>query len=136
MFLRNGSDFVQEISKEQYVLSISDYENAYLIQTCNGKIYLYGDIEYGGEVGLRIEMMNFEMDTDLPFSEASSECRGYYAGGINFIEYDNEEEAKQYVIQDFLNLTKGAKYISCKSNDMKLLTHNYKKHLIYIVVQD
>lgn len=126
---------MKEITKEQYVLSISDYEDAYLIQTDNGKIYLYGDIEYGGEIGLRIEMMNFEMDTDLPIAEASSECRGYYAGGINFIEYESEEEAKQYVIEDFLSLRKNAKFISCKSDELKVIAQTYKDQLIYIVVQ-
>ena len=78
---------MQEITKEQYIERINDHERLYLVTTDDHNIYLKADIEYGGEIGLRIEMMDFKLDTSLTFWNACNECRCRYTGGICFIEY-------------------------------------------------
>lgn len=61
---------MKEITKKQYIERINDYERLYLVMTDDHNIYLKADIEYGGEIGLRIEMMDFKLDTSLTFWNA------------------------------------------------------------------
>lgn len=124
---------MQEITKEQYIERINDYERLYLVTTDDHNIYLKADIECGGEVGLRIEMMDFKLDTSLTFLNACNECRCRYTGGICFIEYDTYEEAKQNVIIDFLNLSPNAIYLFCKDTEIQVAADNYQNHNIYIL---
>lgn len=128
---------MREITREQYVSSVSDYEKLYLIEVCNGKVFLCGDIEYGGVQQIpRIEMMYFEMNTSLSFHDACSECRGFYTGGINFVEYNNEEKAKRCAVQDFLKLSIANAYISCSENEMFDIIYKYPHYQIYIIIDE
>lgn len=90
---------MQEITKEQYIERINDHERLYLVTTDDHNICLKADIEYGGEIGLRIEMMEFKLDTSLTFWNACNECRCRYTGGICFIEYDYEETKPNVIKQ-------------------------------------
>lgn len=125
---------MKEVTKEQWLSSVTDLEKLYLIQTDNGKVYLLSDIEYGGDMGLRIEMMYFEMNTERPFSTANSECRGHYTGGITFIEYNTKEEADRYVLTEFLDLKKNAIYLLCSECEFKEVSQLYLNNIIYISI--
>lgn len=124
---------MQEITKEQYIERINDHERLYLVTTDDHIICLKADIEYGGEIGLRIEMMDFKLDTSLTFWNACNEFRCRYTGEICFIEYDTYEEAKQNIIIDFLNLSPNAIYLFCKDNEIQEAADNYSNQNIYIL---
>lgn len=126
---------MQEITKEQYIKRINDYERLYLVTTDDHIIYLKADIEYGGEIGLRIEMMDFKLDTSLTFWNSCNECRCRYTGGICFIEYDTYEEAKQNVIIDFLNLSPNAIYLFFKDSEIQEVADSFSNQNIYILTQ-
>ena len=123
-----------EITKQEYISLINNYELLYLVGIESEKIYLRADIEYGGDVGLRIEQMNFELNTYLPFSEANSNCRGNYCGGIRFIEYCDEIEANQRIISDFLKLGNKPIYLKCCDDDIKNVINSYPDEQAYIVI--
>lgn len=87
---------MKEVTRTQYISSVIDYEQLYLIEAISGKVFLCSDIEYGGDLQIpRIEMMYFEMDISLSFHNACSECRARYTGGINFAEYQDELSAEK-----------------------------------------
>lgn len=117
---------MQEVTREDYVKNITDYEKLYLIIVEDDEIFLRADIE--DEENLRIEMMYFEMDTSLNFTNANSECRGRYAGGIHFFETDAEN-----VIEEFLNIDGTAIYLICAEDDLKNILPRYKNTSIYIL---
>ncbi|MBP1561158.1 MAG: hypothetical protein J6C96_07965 [Oscillospiraceae bacterium] len=124
---------MQEITKEQCIERINDHERLYLVTTDDHNICLKADIEYGGEIGIRIELMDFMLDTSLTFWNACNECRCRYTGEICFIEYDTYEEAKQNIIIDFLNLSPNAIYLFCKDNEIQVAADNYSNQNIYIL---
>ena len=117
---------MQEVTREEYVKNITDYEKLHLIIVEDDKIFLRADIE--DEENLRIEMMYFEMDTSLNFTNANSECRGRYAGGIYFFDTDEEN-----VIEEFLNLDGTAIYLICAEDDLKKFLPHYKNTSIYVL---
>ena len=117
---------MKEVTREGYVKNITDYEKLHLIIVEDDKIFLRADIE--NEEVLRIEMMYFEMDTSLNFTNANSECRGRYAGGIYFCDADEEN-----VIEKFLNIDGNAIYLICAEDDLKNILSRYKNTSIYIL---
>ncbi len=117
---------MQEVTREEYVKNITDYEKLHLIIVEDDKIFLRADIE--DEENLRIEMMYFEMDTSLNFGDANSECRGRYAGGIYFCDTDEEN-----VLEEFLNIDGTAIYLICAEDDLKNILSRYKNTSIYIL---
>jgi len=117
---------MKEVTREEYIKNITDYEKLQLIIVEDDKIFLRADIEY--EEVLRIEMMYFEMDTSLNFGDANSECRGRYAGGIYFFDTDEEN-----VIEEFLKLDASAIYLICAEDDLKNILPRYKNTSIYIL---
>ena len=125
---------MQEISREEYISRINpkktDYVNLNLIITEEDKVFLRADIE--NEEDLRIEMMNFEMDTSLNFIDSNSESRNC-EGKIYFIEYDSEEEAEENILKDFLNIEKDSIYLICKEEDLKNILPKYKNKIIYVM---
>lgn len=116
---------MQMLSKEQFISKISDIERVYLVSIHDGKVYLRADIEKGGDNGLRIEMMDFEMNTSYGFYEANSLCRSNYFGGISFIEYSSYDEAEHRAITDFLDLNPHSALLYCDDNELDELTDKY-----------
>ena len=110
---------MKEITKEQYLQDVNDFEKMYLIAVDGGRVFLRADIERGGEVGLRIETMNFELDTAFGFWQANVDCRGRYAGGISFIEYENYDEAESRVMDDFVGIADRATFVYCGDGELK-----------------
>lgn len=126
---------MQEVTKEKYIQSIMDFETLYLIEIENNKVFLKSDIECGGDIGLRTEIMNFKLDTSLTFRETCSECRSHYTGGIQFIEYDSYDDAKLSVIDDFLNLSPQSIYLICEDKELQAFTTKYNNQSVYILIQ-
>ena len=127
---------MKEISKEKYIEICKDYEKLYLITILADKVYLRSDIEYGGELQIpRIEIMDFEVNTLLPFSEACVECRGNYVGGINYIEYDSEKMANENALNDFLKLEPKAIFVVCRNNELIDIARVFNEISIYIIVE-
>ena len=123
------------ITKEQYIQSIYDYEKLYLITIESNIVYLKADIERGGDIELRIEMMEFKLDTSLTFWESCCECRCRYPGGISFIEYDTYEEAQLNVIDDFLNLSQNSIYLFCEENELIAVAEKYNNQSVYVLTK-
>ena len=122
-----------ELTRAEYVSSITDYEKAQLININNDKIYLRADIECGGGIGLRIETMCFELNTKLGFWKANSECRNNI-GCINFIEYDSYEDADSQIINDFVSIENNALYLKCRDDELKDIKTKYPDSTaIYVI---
>ncbi|MGN1305119.1 MAG: hypothetical protein ACI4YB_08800 [Oscillospiraceae bacterium] len=126
---------MQEITKEQYVQSVNDYEKLYLITIENNEVYLKADIERGGDIELRVEIMDFKLDTSLTFWKACGECRCRYPGGIYFIEYDTYEEAQLNVIDDFLNLSPNSIFLFCEDNELQEVAEKYNNQSVYVLTK-
>lgn len=120
-----GGKFLKEVTREEYIKNITDYEKLHLIIVEDDRIFLRADIENAEE--LRIEMMYLEMDTLLNFTNANSECRNC-GGKIYFWETDEEN-----VIEEFLNIAPYAIYLICAENDLKNILPTYKNKSIYIL---
>ena len=124
---------MQELTKIQYIKSVTDYEKLYLVISDDESIFLRADIE--NEENLRIEMMYFELNTAFSFSLANSECRERYAGKIYFIEYDSDEEAEKNILKDFLSLSDNAIFLLCEDDELKNILPKYPNESIYVVIK-
>lgn len=124
---------MKEITREEYIKNISDYEKLHLIKVENEKIYLRADIE--DEENLRIEMMNFEMNVSLNFTDSNSDSRNC-GGKIYFIEYENYDTAKKDIVKDFLDIGQNAIYLLCDEKDLKKILQRYKNKMIYAVIKN
>ena len=132
IFLKIGSDFMQEVTREFYTKNIADYEKVMLIETEEDKIYLRADIE--NEENLRIETMDFEMDSSLNFIDSNSESRNCNKK-IYFIEYKSNELAERNILKDFLNLSDNAIFLLCRDNELKNILPKYKNQSIYVLIE-
>ena len=127
---------MKELTKEQYIerVSVSNYERAYLLLLEDNTVFLRANMDFGGEIRLRIEMMHFELEPELGFWEANCNCRDRYPGGIYFIEYESFEEAEEKIINDFLDLEENVIYLYSEDNELKDLVNSYPdKTLVYVV---
>lgn len=118
---------MQEISKEKYVKNISDYEKLCLIIVEEDKIFLRADIQT--EENLQIEMMKFEMNTSLNFTNSNSDSRNC-GGKIYFFETDSDN-----VIKDFLDIDRDAIYLICNEDDLKNILPTYKNKSLYVLTK-
>lgn len=136
------------VSQEEYTSKASNFEKCYYIHTENGVPYLRADIEYGGEVQLRVELMNFALvpkDSDLSIhmniSDLAVDCRGYYVGGICFIEYNTWDEADDNVLNDFLNVHTMTQpvspvYIICRDDALNKIVEVFPNADIFLLVEN
>ena len=122
---------LQEITRQEYISGIEDLEKLYLLKVSDDKVYLRSDIELTGDGELRIEIMDFILEQSSTLSEASSICRGHYAGGIYFIEYDSLYEAKENIIADFLEIESDGIFILCNDGELKQVTEKYTNKNVY-----
>lgn len=125
---------METLNKEQFISKKSDIERVYLISIHDGKIYLRADIEKGGDNGLRIEMMDFKIDTSYGLHEANSLCRSNYPSGISFIEYNSYNEAEHRILDDFLNIDNKAVFQYCNNDELRQVLscylHDENKYII------
>lgn len=128
---------LQFVDRDTYKNAIINPERAFLLYVDNeNKISLQADIELGGDpVNYRVELMDFELDSTKPILLSTVECRGFYCGGINFIEYDAAiEDTSELAINDFLRLSDEADYLLCKNYDLCRINKTVNDKYFYVYV--
>ena len=128
---------LQFVDRDTYKNAIINPEQAFLLYVDNeNKISLQADIELGGNpVNYRVELMDFELDSTKPILLSTVECRGFYCGGINFIEYDAAiEDTSELAINDFLKLSYEADYLLCKNYDLCRINKTVNDKYFYVYV--
>ena len=128
---------IQFVDRDTYKNAINNPERAFLLYVDNeNKISLQADIELGGDpVNYRVELMDFELDPHEPILLTTVECRGFYCGGIKFIEYDEGiEDTSELAIDNFLKLSDEADYLICEDVDLEIIRDIEKnKFFIYVL---
>lgn len=128
---------LQFVDRDTYKNAIINTELAFLLYVDNeNKISLQADIELGGDpVNYRVELMDFELDPRKPILLTTVECRGFYCGGIKFIEYGEEiDDTSELAINDFLKLSDEADYLICEDVDLEIIRDMEKnKFFIYVL---
>lgn len=128
---------LQFVDKDTYKKSLINPERAFLLYVDEEhNISLQADIELGGDpVNYRVELMDFELDPRKPILLTTVECRGYYCGGIKFIEYGEEiEDTSELAINDFLKLSDEADYLLCKNYDLCRINKTVNDKYFYVYV--
>lgn len=128
---------LQFVDKDTYKKSLINPERAFLLYVDEEhNISLQADIELGGDpVNYRVELMDFELDPRKPILLTTVECRGYYCGGIKFIEYGEEiDDTSKLAINDFLKLSGKADYLLCDDTDLSLIRSIKKNKYLYIYI--
>ena len=128
---------LQFVDRDTYKNAIINPERAFLLYVDNeNKISLQADIELGGDpVNYRVELMDFELDSTKPILLSTIECRGFYCGGINFIEYDVAiEDTSELAINDFLKLSDEADYLLCEDVDLCKIIETINNRYFYVYV--
>ena len=128
---------LQFVDKDTYKKSLINPERAFLLYVDEEhNISLQADIELGGDpVNYRVELMDFELDSTKPILLTTVECRGFYCGGIKFIEYGEEiDDTSELAINDFLKLCDGADYLLCKNYDLCRINKTVNDKYFYVYV--
>ncbi|WP_370752737.1 hypothetical protein [Ruminococcus sp.] len=128
---------LQFVDRDTYKNAIINPERAFLLYVDNeNKISLQADIELGGDpVNYRVELMDFELDSTKPILLTTVECRGFYCGGIKFIEYGEEiDDTSELAINDFLKLSDEADYLLCKNYDLCRINKAVNDKYFYVCV--
>lgn len=128
---------LQFVDRDTYKKSLINPERAFLLYVDEEhKVSLQADIELGGDpVNYRVELMDFELDPRKPILLTTVECRGFYCGGIKFIEYGEEiDDTSELAINDFLKLSDEADYLICEDVDLEIIRDMEKnKFFIYVL---
>ena len=140
------------VSKDEFIKGVTDKEKLYNIRVIDRVPYLRADIEYGGnEVQPRVELyaeiysdgfcLTPAKDSGLSLKSAMSdlvgEVRGYYAGGICFIEYKDEDTAEKNVLLDFLQFYEQDSspiYIRCGESSLHRLVQTFPNANLFIQI--
>ena len=128
---------LQFVDRDTYKNAIINPERAFLLYVDNeNKISLQADIELGGDpVNYRVELMDFELDSTKPILLSTVECRGFYCGGINFIEYGEEiDDTSELAINDILKLSDEADYLICEDMDLSKIIETINNRYFYVYV--
>lgn len=128
---------LQFVDRDTYKNAIINPERAFLLYVDNeNKISLQADIELGGDpVNYRVELMDFELDSTKPILLTTVECRGFYCGGIKFIEYGEEiEDTSELAINDFLKLSDETNYLLCEDMDLCKIIETINNRYFYVYV--
>ena len=92
-------------------------------------------MEIGDSERYRVELMDFELNPQEDILLTTVECRGFYCGGITFIEYDKKkEETFELALGDFIMLKDNAKYLICDNNDLLSISRIGTNQYMYIYV--
>ena len=127
---------LQVILKETFIDSILNSERAFLLYIDkNHKVWLRADMEYGGDPPrYRVELMNFNLDIAKPILYTTVECRGFYCGGISFLEY-GAADTLDLATNDFINLSDKAVYILCDDKDLAEISERFSDCFVYVYVR-
>lgn len=123
---------MKELTRQQYIKNICDYEKLYLIIVEDNKIFLRADIE--DAENLRIEMLHAEWNPALNFLDAEQEGRKNYCGKIYFIEYENNEIAAKNILKDFLKLANDAIFLLYENDNLKKILEIYPDKYIFLKI--
>lgn len=125
------------VSINQYKEAIVNGEKAFLLYINKKSVWIIADMEVGGDIPrYRVELMNFKLNTLEPILYTTVECRTFYCGGINFIEYDEKpDDTFDLALKDFLALQNDAKYLICENMDLYKISSMYDNQYLYIYVQ-
>ena len=127
---------LQVILKETLIDSILNSERAFLLYIDKShKAWLCADMEHGGDPPrYRVELMNFNLDIAKPILYTTVECRGFYCGGICFIEFD-AEDTLDLTTNVFINLSDKAVYILCDDKDLAEIAERFSDCFVYVYVR-
>lgn len=128
---------IQFVSKERYINSIANGEKAFLIYVDNDStVWLQADMEIGGNSEqYRVELMDFELHPQEGILLTTVECRGFYCGGIRFIEYDKDTESTfTLALADFIYLQDNAEYLLCEDTELSAISKTKTDQYYYIYV--
>ena len=125
-----------QVLKETFIDSILNGERAFLLYIDKShKVWLRADMEYGGDPPrYRVELMNFNLDIAKPILYTTVECRGFYCGGICFIEFD-AEYTLDLATYNFINLSDKAVYILCDDKDLAEIAERFFDCFVYVYVR-
>lgn len=124
---------MKELTRQQYIKNICNYEKLYLIIVEDENIYLRADFE--NEEFLRIEMLYAELNPALKFLDAEQEGRKNYCGKIYFIEYESNEIVKKNILTDFLNLADDdAIFLLYENDNLKNFLKIYPNKNIFLLI--
>lgn len=124
---------MKELTHQQYIENICDYEKLYLLVTEDDRIYLRADFE--NEEILQIEMLHAELNPALNFLESEQVGRENYCGKIYFIEYENSEIAEKNILTDFLDLADDdAIFLLYENDDLKKILKTYPNKYVFLSI--
>lgn len=119
------------LSKPDFKSAIKDIESVFLFEVRNNRVYLLGDMEYGGESQTpRLEWMNLEIDTTIGIIQAVNDSRN--SGGNITIEEYSEKQTDE-ILNDFLSYDTTC-YIWCNDDEMQDICREFDNTKIYVNV--
>jgi len=119
------------LSKPDFKSAIKDIESVYLLEVRNNRVYLLGDMEYGGESQTpRLEWMNLEIDKSQAIRHAVNDSRNS-GGSITITEYT--ENQTDEILNDFLSYDTTC-YICCNDDEMQDICREFDNMKIYVNV--
>ncbi len=119
------------LSKPDFKSAIKDIESVYLLEVRNNRVYLLGDMEYGGESQTtRLEWMNLEIDKSQAIRHTVNDSRN--SGGNITIEEYSENQTDE-ILNDFLSYDTTC-YICCNDDELQDICREFDNTKIYVNV--
>lgn len=119
------------LSKPDFKSAIKDIESVFLFEVRNNRVYLLGDMEYGGECQTpRLEWMNLEIDKSQAIRHAVNDSRNS-GGSITITEYT--ENQTDEILNDFLSYDTTC-YICCNDGELQDICREFDNMKIYVNV--
>lgn len=119
------------LSKPDFKSVIKDIESVFLFEVRNNRVYLLGDMEYGGESQTpRLEWMDLEIDKSQAIRHAVNDSRNS-GGSITITEYS--ENQTDEILNDFLSYDTTC-YICCNDDEMQDICREFDNTKIYVNV--
>lgn len=119
------------LSKPDFKSVIKDIESVYLLEVRNNRVYLLGDMEYGGEIQTtRLEWMNLEIDKSQAIRHAVNDSRN---SGENITIEEYSENQTDEILNDFLSYDTTC-YICCNDDEMQDICREFDNTKIYVNV--
>jgi len=118
-------------NKINFKITIKDIESVFLFEVRNNRVYLLGDMEYGGECQTpRLEWMDLEIDKSQAIRHAVNDSRNL-GGSITITEYT--ENQTDEILNDFLSYDTTC-YICCNDDELQDICREFDNTKIYVNV--
>lgn len=116
-------------NKINFKITIKDIESVFLFEVRNNRVYLLGDMEYGGESQTpRLEWMDLEIDKSQAIRHAVNDSRNS-GGSITITEY--AENQTEELLNDFLSYN-NAFYVCCNDDEMQDICRHSDNMRVYL----